>query len=197
MASYNRFRRIHQFEKNNSISEWLKAYQNYPSVYIFWKQFGTNGIIRHKENDLVIENYTSCWKHYCDTGKAIVNNEFLFPKAKGHIIYAKIKFFGLTLPIPCVNDRKRFHVHSYPWGVNDVSAQLNHYYNRGFEDRYYKCFGRGFVCPDNQEDFYKYDRITPFEEFCVDRDYSIQRFLIQLKIRLQKKNYPGYNDKKI
>lgn len=180
-------------KNENSINKWLLKYQNYPSVYLFWKHFGTSGIIKHPDNGLVIENYTSCWHNYCDLGKAIVNNDFYFPKGNGHIIKAKVKFGGLNLSIPCINDKKRFNVHSYPWGLKSATAQINHYYIRGFEDRYYKCFKRGFAWTDNQEDYYEYDRITPYEEFCTDKDYSIQRHLITLKIRLKGSNYPGYN----
>lgn len=181
-------------KKNNSIGKWLQRYQKYPSVYLFWKHFGTTGIIKHLPGDLVLEKYTSCWCNLCNTGKAIVNNNFYFPVPKGHLIKAGVNFLGLNLSIPSVNDRKCFNLCSYPFGIKDVSAQLNHYYIRGFEDRYFKCFKRGFACPDSPEDYYEYDRITPYEQFCVSREYSIQRFLIPLKIRLDDKIYHGYND---
>lgn len=173
-------------KKCDKIKDWLLEYEKYPSVYLYWKHFGASGKMDHIPGSLVIEEYTSCWEHLCDFGKSIVNNNFYFPYPSGHAIKAQLKVGSVTVLIPAVNNRKNFNYMSYPFWVHDVSAQINHYYIRGFKDRYDKCFKRGFAGPDNVSDYYEYDRITPYELFCTTREYSIQRFLMPLKMRMNK-----------
>lgn len=170
----------------DNINDWLGEYDKYPSIYLYWKHFGASGVMKHVSDTLVIEEYTSCWEHLCDFGKSIINNNFYFPTPRGHAIKAQIKICGIKIDIPAVNDIKCFNRMFYPFWIKNVSAQINHYYIRGFEDRYYKCFKRGFAWSDNVDDYYEYDRITPYESFCTTREFSIQRFLTPLKAKIER-----------
>lgn len=171
--------------KCDNIKKWLEKFEKYPSVYLFWKHFGASGVMEHIPNTFVIEEYTSCWENLCDFGKSIVNNNFYFPpQIMQHQIKTKVSICNMVFLIPVINDMKNFNRMFYPFWIKQVSAQINHYYIRGFNDRYLKCFKRGSALPDNMEDYYEYDRITPYEMFCTTREYSIQRFLTSLKKRI-------------
>ena len=49
---------------HNNIKEWIKQYEKYPVVQIYWKMFGTSGLMHHDPNKLLIEQYHVSWMVY-------------------------------------------------------------------------------------------------------------------------------------
>jgi len=59
-----------------TIKGWIKKYENYGSVVVYWKQFGTSGKIHNDNSKLVTEQYTVCWEKFYDVVKTFVNTNF-------------------------------------------------------------------------------------------------------------------------
>lgn len=170
------------------LKQWLKSFRKYPSVFINWRMFGTGGLMRHDEGKLVTEQYVACWPKLSKNGKSIINTDFIFKTFRAHYFRAEILGRDFLLP---VNERRRFVT---PWynrkvsSVNDFQIQINHYWVRSYEhalrridrelDALFVYKDIGYDKEVRKADFFNH------EVACTDRDYTIQRFLIFLKVRM-------------
>jgi hypothetical protein len=168
----------------DNIKSWLSSYKNYPGVAVYWKQFGSNGILNHDKNKLVIEQYTQCWpkpsvftKMFCNMDFPIV--EFINP----HIFSSKIA----GIKIPPINQYKKI----ISMGINrcfifgSSTIQINHYWGKAYD-----CFVENKI---NRSDVYHKNDIEmaqsrkhllkSHEAMCTNRDYTIQRFLLYTKLK--------------
>lgn len=59
-----------------NIKEWIKPFEKYPSVLMYWLMFGTNGIVKADPNKLVIEQYTNSWASVRNESKQVLNTSF-------------------------------------------------------------------------------------------------------------------------
>lgn len=175
--------------KHDDIKRWLRNYSNYPCVMIYWKMFGTSGLISEQNEKLVLEQYTSSWKDYCDIGKSFVNTSYLYLDRNCiHYFIFKFKFWGFDIPIYPINEFKRFFFlgyHRVPMTVSSMNIQINHYWSKSYDNYLYKDFVKGDVRSQNCENLKKIsDRFKNHELRNAGKDYSIQRFLILLKQQL-------------
>ena len=171
----------------DNIQSWLLNYKNYPGVAVYWRQFGSNGRLIHDTNQLVLEQYTQCWpklgaytKMFCNMNFPIVefDNMHIF-----HSVIAGIK-------IPPINQFKKI----ISMGIHRISLfggttiQINHYWGKAYD-----CFVENKI---NRTDAYhpndlemsgvRKKLLKSFESMCTDRDYTIQRFLLQMKLKFKK-----------
>ncbi|MCC9017162.1 glycosyltransferase family 92 protein [Flavobacterium lipolyticum] len=168
----------------DNIQLWLESYENYPGVAIYWKQFGSNGKLKHDDNKLVIEQYTQCWPKPSVFTKMFCNMNFPISEfSNPHLISSKM--FGLR--IPPVNQFKNFT----SFGINlrlpfqSTTIQINHYWGKAYD-----CFVESKI---NRSDVYHKNDIKmgqarkrllrSHESMCTIQDYSIQRFLLYTKLR--------------
>lgn len=174
--------------KHQSIGAWVKAYQNFPSVVIYWKMFGTSGLMKHDQERLVIEQYHVCWGKRYAVGKVLYNTFFdiaEFGLDVHHMPQTKLSFFGFQIIIPPVNE----FCHFLKWNIhrvnnirsNESSIQINHYWSKAF-DYYMSKQDRGDVAfqksPLNLDYFYWHETKN------CSVDYSIYRFLVKLKLQM-------------
>jgi len=176
-------------KENQDIAEWLEKYSIFPSVTVYWKIFGTGGLIKHNFNRLVIEQYNVCWDHFNVHGKCFVNTHYDIANFDTwfmhHSTYMYFKIGPLKLKLPPVNQFKYFCTLDTMWGhgknKNSKSTiQINHYFTKAWDiynakrnktDVYFKKNPKlDYSC------FYKY------EMKCTSMDYDICRFIIKLKI---------------
>lgn len=174
----------------DNIYEFLKKYDNKRgSVALYWKLFGSSGLIDRNVNRLVSEDFTVCWPKYCINTKCFYNTAFKFnPNSKKngtlhHIFYSN--WHGIDLPpVNCfnkitLNNRNKAKMEDFP-------IQINHYFTKSFNE-YAEKRAKGDVFfknnPHDIEYFYYH------EMKCTDVDYSAYKYLIKLKIAL------GKNDK--
>lgn len=172
------------YEETN-IGYWLKKFERYPAVKIYWKMFGTNGIVDADSNKCVIEQYTSSWKELRNTGKIIWNTIYEPHEMYMEHLFCKYLFMGKILRLPMINES--FHFINYP-NAEEVPAhntiQLNHYWSKSISE-YIKKTDRGDAFSE-KFDARRLD-LTFFywhENKNVSEDKVIYRFLAQLKIRL-------------
>lgn len=167
-----------------NVYQWLKKYSKYPAVKMYWKMFGTSGVIEHDDSKLVTEQYLICWDKLYNMGKQFYNTAYDISQFKinvHHSMNCDVRFMGKTLHMPAVNEFKKYNNR---FGViltkDDFSLQLNHYQCKSYRsyvelmrksDSAHKKNPRGrghFLAHENK---------------CCGCDYHIGRFMMQLKAK--------------
>lgn len=166
--------------KEVDVKCWLNKFEKYPSVVIYWRMFGTSGVIDHDNDKLVIEQYTHAQYKWVNLGKVIYNTHYdIFIFEKGMMHELKVKWHGLL--IPPVNEAGNFCI----WNINRInksqfSIQLNHYWSKSYNN-YINKFNKGSavtgVMWKNMEVFLN------IEHNCTAQDTTIHRFLVETKLR--------------
>lgn len=172
--------------KHNSIKDLLDSVNFYPSLYLHWRMFGTSGYLEENYNELTIERYTQAWDHLSTIGKGFINNNYSTHSISVHFHTSKI----LGFPVLGVQPNKSFvrTTHGLRTTGNGEIAYLNHYWSRSFAFYRYKDFIKGDVAnADNMIVKRKEGRFEKHELNNVTKDFSIQRWLIFLKIEKKRK----------
>lgn len=169
----------------NNIKDWLKKWQKYPIILVYWKMFGTSGRIEHDDNKLITEQYTNSWPKLYDCGKVILNTEYDFPISIGMMHSTSTKYRGLNIsPINVWRKYVNYGIHRY--SRKEIDIQLNHYWS-GSYSKYVEKQARGdsaYTLP-----WKNFDAFLAHEQHNSAVDMSIYRFLIQLKLKMMGK-YP-------
>lgn len=170
----------------DNIYDFLKEFEkNRGSVIIYWKLYGTSGMMERNLNGLVTEDFTVCWPKYCDIGKSFYNTAFAFDSKSKHSSLLHHYFWanrkGHDVPPVnifdevCIGNRNVAKTHDFP-------IQINHYFTKSYKeyamkrakgDVYFK------INPHDEEYFYKH------EMKCTSVDYSAYKYLIKLKLAMQ------------
>ena len=180
----------------NDINEWIKDYAKYPAVRIDWLQFGTNGLLNHDFSRNVIEQYFSCgeelWmgKTFVNTRYEVVNWNTQFFH---HHSYVKYRILGIPCNVPAVNQFKKIRPMSTFKGYrynsdSKKTIQINHYYSKSWDV---------FMAKTKKSDVFFTENPKTLETFfyrelkCINKDYTILRFL--QKINLYQEKTPNYD----
>lgn len=169
----------------NTIYEFLQPFEKKAgAVNIYWRLYGTSGLMERNLEGLVSEDFTVCWPKYCDIGKCFYNTAYGFnPNSKKneclhHWFWANHK--GKDIPPVnvfnhvCTEDRNIADTYDFP-------IQINHYFTKSYKeyamkrakgDVYFK------INPHDEEYFYEH------EMKCTSTDYSAYKYLIKLKHKL-------------
>lgn len=176
------------YEEN--IYNWISKFKNYPSVLVYWKMFGTSGIIDSDSLKLVTEQYTISWDRFHYLGKVLYNTSYEISSFKGtthHLTRCKMKFLNFNIDVPSINEVKHFivwNIYSLGFGKgNDFTIQINHYWSKSYSEFLQKV-NRGnvyFAEDPNFIDFNKYELRNRTS------DYKIFRFLLKLKCSIMNK----------
>lgn len=168
---------------DSNIKIWLNRYKKYPSIKMDWLMFGTNSQISHDVNRLVIDQYDSCWSKRLTIGKCVFNSSFdLELYSRCHHL-ANIRYKGFKV-FP-VNDS----FNAALWngielkGPNHHTIQLNHYYSRSLDGLRGKISRGDVVFGDRGWGIQTY---MERENMNKRKDYTIQRFMLQLKLKMKK-----------
>lgn len=179
--------------KYNSIKDLLDDVSFYPSLYLNWRMFGTSGHINENAKQLTIERYTQAWEHLSSTGKGFINNNY--PSHLVSVHFHTTKLYGL--PVLGVMANKSFMRTThfiYSNGVGET-AYLNHYWSRSYSFYIYKDFLKGDADNKSNEIVRKVaGRFERIEISNIVKDFSIQRWLIFLKINCKEKNQSPANE---
>ena len=168
-----------------NIKSWLKKFSKYPVIKIDWLMFGTSTILEHDDNKPVIEQYTHCWNKKGRIGKELYNCYYdiaYFNNTMHHVL--SVKYKGIV--IPPFNDSGNICINytTQRYGSNSGSIQINHYYSRAYDILSQKLTkGDSAFIVGNKDSQPYWQR----EMNCSSVDYTIQRFLLQLKIVLNNK----------
>ncbi len=166
------------------INSFLKKYEGYPGILIYWQMFGTNGLVDCDKDKLVIEQYTNSWKHLDGTGKVFISTENYLPtNIYNHWMAFRYKVFK----VPVMTEHKKFiffpQIYTAP-KLNTI--QLNHYWSKSLNEFLFK-IKRGDAASSKNEVYrQKFSFFLAHEQRNISENKVIYRFLIQLKIRLNK-----------
>lgn len=172
--------------KQTSIMEWIKPFERFPIIMIYWKMFGTHGHYEHNKSKLVVEQYLNSWNKIYEVGKVIYNTDYDIPRFfKGMMHGFKVRSGKILIPpINMFGYFVDFGIHMY--SMKDVTIQVNHYWSKAY-DCYLRKHQRGSAVFGKS--WKTFDQFLWHEHFNISSDYSIFRFLIQLKLKMNDK-YP-------
>ena len=166
--------------KDNNIKDWLKKWEKYPVILIYWKMFGSSGYIEHDNNQCITEQYTNSWPKLYDCGKIIFNTNYDITISIGMMHHTISHCNGLK--IAPVNVWKKMVL----FGINrhssrDIDIQLNHYWSGAYK-RYLEKLRKGdSAFSSNWKNF---DNFLWHEQHNTSVDMAIYRFMVQLKLKM-------------
>lgn len=169
----------------DNIYDFLKPFEkNRGAVKIYWKMFGTSGLLERDMNSLVIEQFTVSWPKYYSVGKCFYNTNFDFDfhncknKNFHHMFWAS--HGGKNMPPVNAFDRVCLN------GVDIVDSdihpiQINHYFTKSYQE-YSMKRAKGdvyfIINPHDEEYFYLHELEN------TSTDYSAYKYLIKLKLAM-------------
>ena len=173
-------------KSTDSIYEFLKPFEKKAgAVNLYWKLFGTSGMLDRDITGLVSEDFTVCWPKYCDIGKCFYNTAFGFDgsckqaRLLHHSFWANYK--GKNVPPVnifnhiCVGNRNIADKADFP-------IQINHYFTKSYKEyAMKKAKGDVYFKNNPHDEAYFYEH----EMKCTSIDYSAYKYLIKLKLRMQ------------
>ena len=167
---------------NNKVTSWLKKFEKYPVVMVYWKMFGTSGKMEHDFKRLTIEQYVNSWERHSNIGKLFYNTKYdidYFHLGMMHSINVRIKKWSLP-PVNQYGYFVKYGIHRAK--CNNIEIQINHYWSkayRAYEAKHARGDAAFGVSPRNYEYFLWHEQRNN------SIDLSIYRFLIQLKQKLE------------
>ena len=170
--------------KDINIKDWLKKHNKYPLYAIYWKMFGTSGIIKPDKNKLVIEQYTNSWDKFASATKVIYNTDYDIERFFTSMMHKfNVRYKGLS--IPPINMFGYFinHWEIHRHGNKESDIQCNHYWSKSYSE-YLEKHKRGDAVWDEGKSRRNNEMFLWHEHFNRSMDYNIQRFLIELKLKV-------------
>lgn len=170
----------------NSIYDLLKKYDdNRGSVKLYWKMFGTSGIIKRNNNELVTEQFTVCWPKYYIVGKCFYNTSFSYNPSskKNKILHHSFWANYRGIDIPPVNIYNQICFNELDKIKNtECPMQINHYFTKSYDEyRMKKAKGDVYfkINPHDEEYFFIHEHEN------LDTDFSAYKYLVELKLKMQ------------
>ena len=174
--------------QNQTIYDFLQEFENKaPFVVIYWRYFGSSGLIERDRSKLVTETFTSCWYKYGDIGKYFWNTIFDYDASEKHQSgYMHSRWGRLKgISIPPMNEFGKYILFGLHRGAKlDFPIQINHYVIKSFYEYCEKKAKRGGGVHAIQEGFHDIKYFFNHDKYCQSTDYRIYKYLVQLKIRL-------------
>lgn len=181
----------------DKIGDFLEQFKKRPIVIVYWRYFGSSGILERDENSLVTESFFSCWEKYADIGKCFYNTSYDYaPDLKGnewmHYRWGKYK----NQKLPPVNVFDNVCVLGFnPVETDKMPIQINHYVVKSLNE-YKEKSKKGDACfkenGHNMSYFYEHERKSQFADFHIFRYLSELKLNIEESYKLEKINGGGY-----
>ena len=173
----------------DNINDWIKDYEKYPVILIYWKMFGTGGRMEHNFNLLTIEQYINSHEGFSSKkGKCIVNTDYkvaVWDDMSHHHTSVAFPFWGKNIRLYGVNPFHRFVIGSIHPKINNypkASIQINHYWSKAWDIYDEKRQRTDVFFKDNPKQNLSY--FFRFEQQNIACDYSVFRFLMKLKMQM-------------
>ena len=176
---------------SKTLLEWLLKSDKYPVRVLYWRMFGTSGKLQHNNDELVIEQYHVSWDHLYHCGKCLVNTDFdisVFDSSTHHLTRVKYPILGGLFDVTL------FPANQFGWFVYDPihfgcfydesksSIQINHYWSKAWDIYEKKRRMTDVYFKENPKINMSYFYEHEYENRTTD--YTIFRFLIQLKLKM-------------
>ena len=172
-----------------NIKDWIKDYEGYPAVTMYWQMFGTCGKMKPDYSKLVIEQYTTSWEKLDGIGKYILCTDERFAPTKicCHHIFVIYKVCGLKIKLPMINERESFIFFPMLYkSPNKNTIQLNHYFSKSYAEFIIKANRGSAAIKTNDSIRKKKEFFLKHEMNNISENRVIFRFLTMLKEQMQK-----------
>lgn len=174
----------------NNLNDWIKGYEKYPVIQIYWKMFGTSGLMTHDPNRLVIEQYHVSWKSIYDCGKCLINTDYdivRYDTTTHHGPTVYFPFMGMKIKVKPVNIFRRSALGEgfyFRIGVDkqSPSIQINHYWSKAWDIYDEKRKRTDVYFKENPKA--KIEYFLFHENQNCSSDYNIYKYLMQLRLKL-------------
>lgn len=172
-----------------NIKQWIKSYERFPIILVYWKMFGTSGLMQHDFNKLVIEQYHICWDSLYHVGKCFINTDYPIANKTSSFHHEPVvmyPLFGLKLKVTAVNQFKKAALSEL--GLHRKSKektppiQVNHYWSKAWE-LYDAKRNRPSACRGELKTRMPY--FFWHENHNCTTDYNIYKYVMQLKLRMK------------
>ena len=169
-------------KSTHNIYDFLKSFEKKcGSVKIYWKMYGTSGLMDRDLNSLVIEKFVVSWPKYYSVGKCFYNTSFDFDykDKRNNTLHHKLwtKYKGKS--IPPVNVFNKICLDNMDLVKDDNHPiQINHYFTKSYKE-YLEKRKKGDVFFENNPHDLDYFFLHESENTSVD--YSAYKYLIKLK----------------
>lgn len=173
--------------RETDIKDFLRKYEGYPAVMVYWLLFGTNGQLKPEPSKLVTEQFTCSWDQMNGTGKMILstNQRYAPTHIYHHHMYCRFNILGLTIIVPMINEHRKFiffpQLYKTP---SQNTIQLNHYFSKSYEEYVFKINKGDVASQYNEEIRNKIDFFYNHECGNKTENKAIFRFMIKLKLAL-------------
>lgn len=150
----------------------LQKYNQFPSLSVYWKMFGANGIIEDDKNKLISEQFVLSYDF--NSYKSFLNTKFakwISPKSRSPHFF-KFKFFNRICP-----KNPAYYVGFRKSQINP-DIQLNHYYCKSFD---YFCNKKQIGRQLDDKDKISLQKFFDVDCMATTPDYQIFKYMIQLK----------------
>ena len=169
----------------------LKKYEGYPGILVYWKMFGTNGKMKSEKDKLVTEQFTSSWPNLDGTGKVIISTYKDYTPTRMYHHFMVFEYEPLKLKIPIFNEHKHFIFFPQRYTPpKQYTIQLNHYWSKSYDEFCGKMHKSSANSKANEEIRKKWDFFFSHDKKNTAIDKSIFRFLVALKIRMKDNSNP-------
>lgn len=171
-----------------TLQKWIKPYEKYPVIQIYWKMFGTSGLMKHDFNKLVIEQYHVSWERLYHCGKCLINTDYditVFDASCHHATTVWMNLWGKKRIVRPVNIFHRFTLGEgtfLPTDENNPSIQINHYWSKAWDIYDSKRKKTDVYFEKNPKENLSY--FLEHENQNSSCDYNIYKYIMQLKLRL-------------
>ena len=171
-----------------TLEDWIRPYENYPVIQIYWKMFGTSGLMKHDYNKLVTEQYYVSWKDLYHCGKCLINTDYdviAFDASCHHATTVWMEILGKNRVIHPVNIFHRSTIGQgdfIPVDESNPSIQINHYWSKAWDIYDAKRRKTDVYFEENPKKNIDYFLFHENKNCSVD--YNIYKYLMQLKLRL-------------
>lgn len=176
-------------KKDRTLLEWVKRHDKAPVLLVYWKMFGSGGILEHDNDRCVVEQYTISWPTLYQCGKCIVNTDYDIANFDASLHHCTKTVINRRLPFPMLPIDQFGKYSNGDEGLIDkrrsekADIQINHYWSKGWDIYNKKRLRTGDVFfqknPKNNISYFLNHEINN-----TSSDHSIFRFILPLKWRM-------------
>ncbi len=172
-----------------SLAGFLDKFSNRPAVLIYWRFFGSGGMLERDTSRLVMEDFVVASEKLYNKGKCFFNSNFDYyfgyPRNSSMFHYLWTISHGHPVPPVDMFGRTTLHGRSKPAGRKKIPMQLNHYAVKSFyEHREKNKKGDSYYDHPTHGDDVFYMR----DKRCSRPDYTIYKYISELKVRLRERD---------
>lgn len=173
--------------ESTTVYDFLRKYDKRAgSILIYWRVFGSSGLVHRDINRLFTEQFTQAFPKWNDIGKCFYNTDFEFGgnvDGKNAVMHHCFWCRWGKHFIPPINPQNRIAFSDYHVLYRErLPIQINHYVTKSYHDYYIKTNIKSDVFFEKNPR--SMDKFFAIDSFCVKQDFNIHRFLVKLKLKI-------------